>query len=88
MLYVCLSPGIFIFKKNYKTKKYGKLIIFSQILDFPPLDENNNRYKSKIGGGFFYDSASYLISLESYLFDNFSKNFRLESKKNQKNTLI
>ena len=77
-------PVFFYLKKIIKTKKYGKINYILSNFRFPPLDKNNNRYKSKIGGGFFYDSASYLISLESYLFDNFPKNFRFKSKKIKK----
>ena len=41
---------------------------------FPSLNKDNQRYKKKLGGGFFYDAAVYLLSVENYLFNNTSIN--------------
>ena len=57
-------------KKLVKSKKYGKVRYLISNFRYPSLERNNNRYKKNEGNGFFYDAASYLISLENYLFKN------------------
>ena len=57
-------------KKLVKSKKYGKVRYVISNFRYPSLERNNNRYKKNEGNGFFYDAASYLISLENYLFKN------------------
>ena len=73
-------------KKVIEDKKYGKLHYVISNFRYPSLQKNNNRYKKKEGDGFFYDSASYLISLENYLFNKISvKNIKFLSQKIKKN---
>ncbi len=61
-------------KKIIKDKKIGKLKYVVSNFRFPSLNSKNQRYKKNLGGGFFYDTAVYLISLENYLFNNTSLN--------------
>ena len=63
-------PAFAYVKKLIKDKKYGKLRYVISNFRYPSLEKNNNRYKKNEGNGFFYDAASYLISLENYLFKN------------------
>ena len=56
-------------KKIIFSKKFGKIKSVNSSFVIPPLDKKNNRYKKKIGGGFFLDLGVYLISLQHYLFD-------------------
>jgi len=67
-------PVFSILKKIIKDKKRGKLRYIISNFRFPSLDKKNQRYKKHLGGGFFYDAAVYLISLENYLFNNISLN--------------
>lgn len=60
-------------EKIIREKKFGKLCYVVSNFRYPSLKKNNNRYKVKEGDGFFYDAASYLISLENYLFNNEKK---------------
>ena len=57
-------------KKIIKNKDFGKMRYVIGNFRYPSLKKNNNRYNKNEGDGFFYDAASYLISLESYLFEN------------------
>ncbi len=63
-------PIFYKIKNLISEKKRGKLRYIISNFRFPSLDKDNNRYKKNIGGGFFYDTATYLISLENYLFNN------------------
>ena len=55
-------------------KKRGKLRYVVSNFRFPSLNKDNQRYKKNLGGGFFYDAAVYLLSVENYLFNNTSIN--------------
>ena len=72
-------------KKIIKSKKYGKIRYLISNFRFPSLHRRDNRYKKNEGNGFFNDSASYLVSLESYLFENFNSKFKFQSAKLKKN---
>ena len=61
-------------KKLINEKKRGKLRYIVSNFRFPSLNKDNHRYKKKLGGGFFYDAAVYLLSVENYLFNNTSIN--------------
>ena len=61
-------------KKLINEKKRGKLRYIVSNFRFPSLNKDNHRYKKKLGGGFFYDAAVYLLSVENYLFNNVSTN--------------
>ena len=62
---------VFKYVKNLiKSKKFGKIRYVISNFRYPSLKKNNNRYKINEGKGFFNDAASYLVSLESYLFEN------------------
>ena len=69
-------------KSILKKKKFGKLKYVISNFRFPSLNKTDNRYDKKLGNGFFYDSAIYLISLENYLFNqlNFKKNRIFKNK--------
>ena len=71
-------------KKIVKSKKYGNINYVISNFRYPSLKKKDNRYKANEGNGFFNDAASYLISLESYLFDNFNSNFKSITKKIKK----
>ena len=36
---------------------------------FPSIDKKNNRYNPKLGNGFFFDCACYLLSIENFFFN-------------------
>ena len=55
-------------------KRRGKLRYVVSNFRFPSLNKDNQRYKNNLGGGFFYDAAVYLLSVENYLFNNTSIN--------------
>lgn len=75
---------VFNYVKNIiNSKKFGKINYVISNFRYPSLKKNNNRYNINKGGGFFFDAASYLISLESYLFDNLKKE-KFEIKKIKK----
>ena len=61
-------------KKLINEKKRGKLRYVVSNFRFPSLNKDNQRYKKKLGDGFFYDAAVYLLSVENYLFNNTSIN--------------
>ena len=61
-------------KKLIKERKRGKLQYIVSNFRFPSLNKDNQRYKKELGGGFFYDAAVYLLSVENYLFNNISIN--------------
>ena len=63
-------PLFYRLKKLINEKKRGKLRYVVSNFRFPSLNKNNQRYKKKLGGGFFYDAAVYHISVENYLFNN------------------
>ena len=72
---------VFKYLKNLiNSKKFGKIRYVISNFRFPSLPKKDNRYKKHLGNGFFNDAASYLVSLESYLFENFNLNFKFESK--------
>lgn len=76
---------VFKYLKNIiKSKKFGKIRYVISNFRFPSLSKKDNRYSQHLGNGFFNDAASYLISLESYLFENFNSNFQFELKKIKK----
>ena len=56
-------------KKIIFSKKYGKIKSVNSSFVIPPINKQNNRYKKKLGGGFFLDLGVYLISLQHYLFN-------------------
>ena len=61
-------PAFKYVEKLIEEKKYGRLRYLVSNFRFPSLKKNNNRYKKNEGGGFFYDAASYVISLENLIF--------------------
>ena len=63
-------PVFKFIKQQIKKRKYGELKYVISNFRYPSRDPKDNRYKTEEGDGFYYDSASYLISLENYLFDN------------------
>ena len=67
-------------KKIINSKKYGEIKYVISNFRFPSLNIKDNRYKKNLGNGFFFDAASYLISLETYLFGKSKKkmSFKLE----------
>ena len=72
-------------KKLIRSKKFRKIRYVISNFRYPSLKKNNNRYKPNEGKGFFNDAASYLVSLESYLFENrylggFSKTKKIKKK--------
>ena len=71
-------------KKIIQFKKYGNINYVISNFRYPSLKKGDNRYKVDEGKGFFNDAASYLISLESYLFNNFTLNFKSLTKKIKK----
>ena len=71
-------------KSIIKNKKYGKMNYVISNFRYPSLKKSNNRYKIKEGNGFFNDAASYLVSLETYLFDNLKNILRFKTKKIKK----
>ena len=76
---------VFKYVKNIiESKRYGKINYVISNFRYPTLKKNDNRYKENEGKGFYNDAASYLISLESYLFNNTSFNFKSITKKIKK----
>ena len=77
---------VFKYVKNLiRSRKFGKIRYVISNFRYPSLKKNNNRYKINEGKGFFNDAASYLVSLESYLFENrYSVGF-FKTKKIKKN---
>ena len=63
-------PLFYRLKKLINEKKRGKLRYVVSNFRFPSLNKDNQRYKKKLGDGFFYDAAVYQISVENYLFKN------------------
>ena len=63
-------PLFYKLKKLINEKKRGKLRYVVSNFRFPSLNKDNQRYKKKLGDGFFYDAAVYHISVENYLFNN------------------
>jgi len=61
-------PVFLYIKKLIKTKKFGTISYVSSNFRYPSLKKDDNKYSKKLGNGFFYDTAVYPISLESYLF--------------------
>ena len=68
-MYLYHPAFTFVFN-TIKNKKFGKLKYVISNFRYPSLKKDNQRYDKNSGGGFFYDSASYLISLENHLFHN------------------
>lgn len=54
-------------EKVIKTKKYGKINYIISNFRFPSLNRMNNRYNCNLGVGFYFDSASYLVSLDTHI---------------------
>ena len=71
-------------KKIIQSKRYGKINYVISNFRYPSLKKNDNRYKTNEGKGFFNDAASYLVSLENYLFNNSKLNFKVIAKKIKK----
>jgi len=71
-------------KKIIQSKRYGKINYVISNFRYPSLKKTDNRYKTNEGKGFFNDAASYLVSLESYLFNNSNLNFKAITKKIKK----
>ena len=73
MIFECFMYLYHELFKNLKSilvkKKFGKLKYVISNFRFPSLNKTDNRYNKKLGNGFFFDSATYLISLENYLFN-------------------
>ena len=67
-------PLFYKLKKLINEKKRGKLRYVVSNFRFPSLNKDNQRYKNKLGDGFFYDAAVYQLSVENYLFNNTSIN--------------
>lgn len=61
-------PSFYFVEKLIKKKIYGKFKYLIANFRYPSLGKKNNRYNKKTGGGFFLDAASYLVSLESFIF--------------------
>ena len=79
-------PLFYKLKKLINEKKRGKLRYVVSNFRFPSLNKNNQRYKNKLGDGFFYDAAVYRLSVENYLFNNTSINKKkIEQLKIKKN---
>ena len=79
-------PLFYKLKKLINEKKRGKLRYVVSNFRFPSLNKNNQRYKNKLGDGFFYDAAVYQLSVENYLFNNTSINKKqIEQLKIKKN---
>ena len=55
-------------EKIINQEKLGKLKYIISNWKYPFLEKKNNRYQKESGNGFWYDSASYLISLDNYFF--------------------
>ena len=71
-------------KKLIRSKKFGNIKYVISNFRYPSLKKNNNRYKLNEGRGFFNDAGSYLVSLESYLFDNCDLGSFIRTKKIKK----
>ena len=79
-------PAFDFIKNILKSKIYGKIQYLIANFRYPSLKKNNNRYNKNSGGGFFLDSASYLVSLESLLFKKkFFKKNQVISQRIKKN---
>ena len=79
-------PLFYKLKKLINEKKRGKLRYVVSNFRFPSLNKDNQRYKNKLGDGFFYDAAVYQLSVENYLFNNTSLNKKkIEQLKIKKN---
>ncbi len=68
-------PAFQYVKKIIKNKEYGNIRYIVSNFRFPSLDIENNRYKSKLGSGFFFDAGSYLVSLDLNLFKRSKTDF-------------
>lgn len=55
-------------KKMIKSKNYGNIRYLISNWKFPHLEKKRSMYLKKKGNGFWYDSASYLLSLDNYFF--------------------
>lgn len=72
-------------RKIIKNKHLGKIKYLISNWKFPHLEKKRNMYDRNTGNGFWYDSASYLISLDNYFFTGFKK---LEITKIRKNVTL
>ena len=69
-------------KKQIKNKTYGSIKYVISNFRYPSLDAKDNKYKSQEGDGFYYDAATYLLSLENYLFEGKKdENIKFSSQK-------
>ena len=66
----CYHPVFNYLKKLIKSNKFGKVRYVISNFRYPSLNKDNNRYILKEGNGFYNDAASYVTSLETYLFEN------------------
>ena len=74
-------PSFHYVEKLMKKKTYGKFKYLISSFRCPSVAKKNNRYKKKAGGGFFLDTASYLVSLENALFTKKLKKNEIVSQK-------
>ena len=63
-------PQLESIKKILKEGALGKIRSVESKFGFPPLDENNIRYKKELGGGALLDAGAYPIKLAQVLFGN------------------
>ena len=61
-------PAFRYIKKIIQNRKYGDVNYIVSNFRFPSLDRRNNRYKGRLGKGFYFDAGSYLVSLDTNLF--------------------
>lgn len=61
-------PAFLYIKKIIQNRKYGDVKYIVSNFRFPSLDRRNNRYKGRLGKGFYFDAGSYLVSLDTNLF--------------------
>ena len=70
-------------KKIIRNKEYGNVRYIVSNFRFPSLDIKNNRYKPKLGNGFFFDAGSYLVSLDLNLFKKNKTDFYTQKIKRE-----
>lgn len=63
----------------------GEIRLFKSSFGFPPLDKNNFRYDSKLGGGSVLDAAAYTVNVSQWFWGNklqvLSSNLFVEGEK-------
>jgi predicted dehydrogenase len=66
--FMYLYHPVFKYLKTVLEKKmYGRIKYIISNFRFPSLNKRNNRYDPNLGRGFYFDSASYLISLDTHI---------------------